>query len=485
MFINFQPISNVLGALLVFVSIIMLGCVPVSWYMQDHMVFAFVQSALVTFLIGAGLWSYKFRSSAEINKREGYIIVCASWVALAILGSLPFIFSHHINSFADAFFETVSGITTTGATIITDIEIVDPSILLWRSLTQWIGGMGIIVLTVALFPLLGIAGIELFVAEAPGPTSDKIHPRIKDTARTLWFIYLGLTGLLFVLLKIEGMSWFDAFNHALTTMATGGFSTKNASVAAFQSPVIEYTIIVFMFLAGTNYSIIYFGLRGRFMKIWNNEEWRMYMIVTGLAVVLLTIGLYNSSLDMGWEESFRAVLFQVVSIITTTGFVTYDYMSWGHAFGLIFFILLFVGACAGSTSGGIKLIRHLVFMRNSILEFKRILHPRGLIRLKINKVLVAPRILTHILVFLLAYMFLFIAGAVSLALLGVDFLSAIGASATCLGNVGPGIGTVGPVNNFAHLPDMAKYILSFLMICGRLEIFTVLVLFTPYFWRNN
>ena len=445
---------------------------------------AFLQSALITFVSGAVLWLYKFKNNAEVNKREGYLIVFLSWLALSLLGALPFIMSGSVTSFVDGLFETVSGITTTGATILTDIEATSPTVLLWRSLTQWIGGMGIIVLTVALFPLLGIAGIELFVAEAPGPTSDKIHPRIKDTARTLWFIYFGLTVILFFLLRLEGMTWFDAFNHALTTMATGGFSTKNASIAFYQSPIIEYTISLFMLLAGTNYVVIYFGIKGKLTKIYNNEEWRMYMIVTILATVFLTV-LLKFHQNFGWEESFRAVLFQTVSLITTTGFVTYDYVSWGEIFIMLFFLLLFVGACAGSTSGGIKLIRHLVFMRNSILEFKRILHPRAMIRLKINKALVAPRILTHILVFLLAYMFLFVMGSICLSLTGLDFLTSVGASATCLGNVGPGIGTVGPVDNFAHLPDMAKYILCFLMICGRLEIFTVLVLFTPYFWRDN
>ncbi len=484
MFINIQPISNVLGALLVFVSIIMFACIPISWIMGDTMMLPFLKSGLITLALGSSSWYYKFKSNANVNKREGYLIVVISWLALGLVGSLPYLYSGHDISFTDSFFETVSGFTTTGATIFTDIESLSPSILLWRSMTQWIGGMGIIVLTVALFPLLGIAGIELFVAEAPGPTSDKIHPRIKDTARTLWFIYLGLTGLLILILFAEGMTFFDAFNHALTTMATGGFSTKNASIAHYTSPLIQYTLAFFMFLAGTNYAVIYFGLKGKLKKVYNNEEWRMYVIILLLSVSFLTVVLHFDQ-GLSLEHSFRAILFQVISLVTTTGFVTEDYLSWGSAYALVFFVLLFTGACAGSTSGGIKLIRHLVFMRNSILEFKRILHPRALIRLKINKALVAPKIMTHILVFLLAYLFLFVSGSLSLTLFGLDFETAIGAAATSIGNVGPGIGSVGPVDNFAHLPDGVKYILSFLMICGRLEIFTVLVLFTPYFWRNN
>ena len=484
MFINLQPISNVLGALLVFISILMLGCIPISIALEDGQISTFLFSAATSFLIGVISWRYRFAATTAINKREGYLIVFISWLSVTLIGTLPFLFSGSITSIHDAIFESMSGFTTTGATILTDIESISPSILLWRSLTQWIGGMGIIVLTVALFPLLGIAGIELFVAEAPGPTSDKIHPRIKDTARTLWFIYLGLTISLFILLWVEGMGWFDAINHALTTMATGGFSTKNNSIAHFSSPLIQYTIAFFMLMAGTNYAVIYLGLRGRFRRVYENEEWRMYMIVL---ILFLTIGTISLALSMGlsWEESFRNILFNTISLITTTGYVSVDYMSWNNGFSIFFFLLLFTGACAGSTSGGIKLIRHLVFMRNTILEFKRVLHPRALIRLKINKQLVAPRVMTHILVFLLVYLFLFVMGTVSLSFVGVDFMTSVGAAATSIGNVGPGIGSVGPIDNFAHLPVAAKYILSFLMMCGRLELFTVLILFFPYFWRAN
>jgi len=347
----------------------------------------------------------------------------------------------------NSFFEAMSGLTTTGATILTDIEYVPRGILFWRSMTQWIGGMGIIVLTVALFPLLGIAGIELFVAEAPGPTSDKLHPRIKETAKRLWLIYVGLTALLFVVLMLEGMSGYDAINHALTTMATGGFSTQNASMAAY-SPLIQYTVILFMFLAGTNYTIIYYSLKGRFHKVISSDEFRFYLAIVALSGLLLTLGIY-AWMGTDVEQAFRAGLFTAVSLITTTGFATVD------------------------------------FLKNSIYEFKRILHPRAMIRIKINKAVVAPRILTHILVFLLIYLITFVVGSVVLSMFGLDFMTAIGAVATSLGNVGPGIGTVGPVDNFEHLPAMVKWVLSVLMLMGRLELFTVLVLFTPYFWKTN
>ena len=484
MLIDPKPISNVLGALMVSTSVLMLALAGFSLIMEDGMLSPFLYSALITGALGGMSWIFRFSAKAQLTKREGYVIVVLSWFVISLIGMLPYVFCGVVDGFTNAFFESVSGFTTTGATILMDIETIPRSLLLWRSLTQWIGGMGIIVLTVALFPLLGIAGIELFVAEAPGPTSDKIHPRIKDTARTLWNIYLGLTAILFGILMLEGMGWFDAINHALTTMATGGFSTKNASIAHFTSPLIQYTIAFFMLLAGTNYAVIYLGLTGKFKRIYENEEWRMYMIVL---LVGITLGVLALVFTVGWdwEPAFRAITFNIISVVTTTGYVANDYMSWNNGFTIFFFILLFTGACAGSTSGGIKLIRHLVFMRNTLLEFKRIIHPRALIRLKINKKLVAPRVMTHILVFLIVYLFLFVFGATMLSFMGIDFETAIGAAATSLGNVGPGMGSVGPIDNFAHLPEFAKLILCFLMICGRLELFTVLVLFTTYFWQRN
>ena len=481
--LNLQPISNVLGVLVIIIGLSMLLCIPVSLYHGAGDAGALFESSCIALVFGILSWKYRFRSEAAVNKREGYLIVVLGWLAMAVFSSLPYYLSGITHGVTNSFFEAMSGLTTTGATILTDIEYVPRGILFWRSMTQWIGGMGIIVLTVALFPLLGIAGIELFVAEAPGPTSDKLHPRIKETAKRLWLIYVGLTALLFVVLMLEGMSGYDAINHALTTMATGGFSTQNASMAAY-SPLIQYTVILFMFLAGTNYTIIYYSLKGRFHKVISSDEFRFYLAIVALSGLLLTLGIY-AWMGTDVEQSFRAGLFTAVSLITTTGFATVDYTSYSEVVLLMCFILLFVGACAGSTSGGIKLVRHMVFLKNSIYEFKRILHPRAMIRIKINKAVVAPRILTHILVFLLIYLITFVVGSVVLSMFGLDFMTAIGAVATSLGNVGPGIGTVGPVDNFEHLPAMVKWILSVLMLMGRLELFTVLVLFTPYFWKTN
>jgi len=402
---------------------------------------------------------------------------------MVLFGMLPYLLSGTIPSIADALFETISGMTTTGASILTDIEAQPRGILYWRSLTQWIGGMGIIVLTVAIFPLLGIGGIELFVAEAPGPTSDKIHPRIRETAKRLWWIYVGLTCLLTVLLCLEGMAIYEAINHALTTMATGGFSTRNASMAAF-GPTVQYTVILFMFLAGTNYTILYFSLKRRWKDVWRSDEFKTYAgAVFGLAAVF-AVGIHSTG-KFGWEQSFRDALFQVVSLITTTGYVSADYTSYTPALTFFCFILLFIGASAGSTSGGIKIVRHLVFIKNSTLEFKRLVHPHAIVPLRLNGQVVRGRVVTHVYTFLLLYLAIFVLGTLVLSVLGLDFITAVGAMATSLGNVGPGIGEVGPVDNFAWLSPSVKLFLCFVMLLGRLELFTILVLFSPYFWRLN
>lgn len=487
--INIRQIGRVVGVLQLLIGGLMLTALPFSFYYGSGDEMAFLQSAGVCFLAGGLFLFFSKTEDRSVNKREGYLIVALGWFTMVLFGTLPYLFSGEIPSLTDAFFETMSGTTTTGASILNDIEALPEGILFWRSLTQWIGGMGIIVLTVAIFPLLGIGGIELFSAEAPGPTSDKIHPRIRETAKRLWLIYVSLTGILCLLLCLVGMSFFDAANHALTTMATGGFSTRNASMAAFDSPLTQYIIILFMFLAGTNYSVTYMGIKGKWNKVWKNDEFKTYLTIVGVLTVIVSATVFISQnvgeKTMAFETAFRDSLFQIVSIITTTGFVSADYTSWTPGLTMLFFILLFFGASAGSTSGGIKLIRHLVFFKNSVLEFKRLLHPRAILPLKLNGNVVAPRIMTHIFIFLLLYMILFVIGSVIMAGMGYDFDTAIGAVATSIGNVGPAIGHVGPVDNFAHLSDGAKWLLCFLMLLGRLELFTILVLMTPYFWRSN
>jgi trk system potassium uptake protein len=481
--VNLTPVTSFVGVLLVIFGALMLTALPFSFSYPGGDWQAFVYSAAVTIASGAILWAARFKNDNFISKREGYLIVAMGWISMIGFGSLPYLISGAIPNVTDAIFETASGVTTTGATILTDIEAMPHDILFWRSLTQWIGGLGIIVLTVAIFPLLGFGGIELFTAEAPGPTSDKIHPRIQETAKRLWLIYLGLTVLLLGILWAMDMDFYDAINHALTTMSTGGFSPRNDSIAAFDIPRIQYVIILFMFLAGTNFSVLYLLLTRQFKRAAGNDEFKFYLLFT-TAIALIVTALVWINTEAAGEKAFRDSLFQVVSLMTTTGYVSANYLEWGNAVLVIIVILLFTGGSAGSTAGGIKIIRHLVFMKNSVLEFKRILHPRAIVPLRINGQVVRPQVLTHILVFLLIYLILFVLGIFALSLYGLDFDTAIGAAATSLGNVGPGIGKVGPVDNFAWLPDGVKWILSFLMLLGRLELFTILVLFTPFFWRN-
>ncbi len=482
--INIRPIARVIGVLLMIIGGFMLLCLPFSFYFHSNDEMPLILSGICCILIGSIFWWIPRVDKRGINKREGYLIVALGWLAMVSFGTLPYLFSGVIPNIPDALFETVSGMTTTGASVLTDIEATPKGILFWRSMTQWIGGMGIIVLTVAIFPLLGIGGIELFVAEAPGPTSDKLHPRIQETAKRLWIIYVALTFILTIILFALGMNFYDAINHALTTMATGGFSTKNASMAFYTSPLIHYTVILFMFFAGTNYTVIYFGLKGKFKKVWKSDEFRAYLFLVIFLSILVSLWVFQLT-DGSFEHAFRDSMFQIVSLITTTGFVSADYTSWSPGLTMFFFILLFVGACAGSTSGGIKIIRNLVFFKNSILEFKRILHPRAIVPLYLNGQVVRGKVITHIFIFLLLYMIIFIFGSIALSVMGIDFMTAIGAVATSLGNVGPGIGKVGPVDNFAWFPAHIKIFLSFLMLLGRLELFTILVLFTPYFWKSN
>ncbi len=481
--IHFRPVVRVTCILLFILGGFMLFVLPVSWYHQSGDGWAFVWSALVCFLLGSPLMIIKRGNDRNLKKREGYLIVAISWLVLSTFGALPYLFSGAIPGIPDALFETVSGITTTGASILTDIESMPKGILFWRSLTQWIGGMGIIVLTVAILPLLGIGGIELFVAEAPGPTSDKLHPRISETAKRLWFIYVVLTLVLFGLLWLAGMSPFDAINHSFTAMATGGFSTKNSSVALY-SPLIQYILIVFMFIAGINYTVLYYAFKRRFKKVWASDEFRAYLLMVLVIIAAVSLKVFHVE-GSSFEKGFRDSAFQVVSLITTTGFVTADYTAWSNDLTMLCFILLFLGACAGSTAGGIKVIRNLVLVRNTFLEFKRILHPRAIVSLKINGASVPGRVITHVIIFLLLYLLSFVVGSIIMSVMGYDFLTSIGAVATSLGNVGPGIGKVGPVDNFGWMSGEAKMLLSFLMLLGRLELFTILVLFTPFFWRSN
>ncbi len=481
---NYRIILNIIGFLLILTGLFMLTGIIFSIYYKSNDLFPLLISGAGTSFIGFIIWfltKKKFRS--ELGRREGYLIVFLGWLIMSLFGAIPFVIHGVIPSYTDAFFETVSGFTTTGASILNNIEAVPKGLLYWRSLTQWLGGMGIIVLSIAILPILGIGGMQLFSAEVPGPTKDKIHPRVKETAKRLWGIYFLLTVAEVVLLFFGGMSFFDALNHSFTTMATGGFSTKNASVAYYNSPFIEYVIIIFMFLAGTNFTIHYYAMHGKWSFLKKNNEFKFYAFFIAGCTVLIAL-VHQPHVVFGIEESIRQALFHVVSLITTTGYVTSDYENWAPFSRMLFFILLFIGGCAGSTGGGIKIIRHYLLYKNSQLELKRLVHPRAVIPVRINGKAIRPEIISNVQAFFLFYILIFIFASIILSILGLDFITSLGAVATCLGNVGPGIGTVGPVNNFAHLPGISKWILGFVMLLGRLELFTVLIIFSPSFWKH-
>lgn len=495
--LNFKIIFHFLGLLLLCNGGFMLLSSLISVIYKDGVTLKLVLSGISVVLLGLFTMLGTRKHRKEMNKREGYIVVTFGWIFMALSGTIPYILTGVIPSFTSAFFETMSGYTTTGATILYDIEIVPKGVLFWRSTTHWIGGMGIIVLAIAILPLLGIGGMQLFAAEAPGPSGDKLHPRITDTAKRLWLIYFGYTVAETILLKVAGMTFFDAINHSMSTLSTGGFSTKNASIAHWNhKPIIEYIIIVFMFLAGTNFVLSYFAFKGKVQKILKDEEFKMYFrfiaiftIITAL-IIYFRADLSLSTIDypMVWgkaESAFRHALFQVLTVITTTGFITADYTHLTPFLLVLFFGLFFLGGSAGSTAGGIKVMRHLILIKNGFLEFRRSLHPHAILPVRYNSKLISGDIVFNILGFFILYMLSFIIGAVVFSMFQIDFESAIGLSASSLGNIGPAFGNFGPIHNYSALPPLAQWWASFLMLIGRLELFTVLILFTPFFWRNR
>jgi trk system potassium uptake protein TrkH len=481
--IDIRQILNLLGLFLVAEGFFMLPGLPFSLYYNDGMVFAYVMSFLITSFSGGLLWFITRNAKKDtITKREGLVVVCFTWVTISLFGTLPFLLSGTITSFTDAFFETMSGLTTTGASILTDVEAIPRSLHFWRSMTHWIGGMGIIVLSVAILPFLGIGGMQLYTAEMPGVTKDKLHPRITETAKRLWGIYVLLTVVLTVLLVLGGMPLLDGLCHSFGTMATGGFSTKNASIGAY-SPYIQYIIILFMILAGTNFTLHYLAMLGKLKKVWQNEEFRNYLyILFGVSLVIGLLLIWKTGL--GWENAMRDALFQVVSIVTTTGYATADYLVWPGSLWFFIFVLMFIGGMAGSTGGGVKVVRQLLLFKNAGKELKRAIHPQGIIPVRLNHEAVSQDIIFKVMAFFQLYILVLVFGAMALSFLGLDFETAVGASISALGNIGPGLGKVGPTGNFAFIPDAGKWLLSFMMLLGRLELFTVLILVSPYFWKR-
>ncbi len=480
--INLTIVFKVLSFLLIVEGVFMLSGISFALY-YDESFWPLLISAIITGVVGLTFWLITNKKTKKsIGKREGYLIVSLSWIVISIFGTLPFIFSGVITNYSDAFFETISGFTTTGATVLTYIEAVPKNILYWRAMTQWIGGMGIIVLTVAILPFLGIGGLQLMIAEMPGITPDKLHPRITETAKRFWAIYVIFTISEVLLLWIGEMDFFDSVCHSFSTMATGGFSTQNNSIEGYM-PYTQYVIILFMIFAGTNFTLHYFALHRKIEKIYTNEEFRTYFWIITIVSAFIALGLFITY-GLNLENSFRDALFTVVSILTTTGFVSTDYSLWPTFLWMFIFALMFIGGSAGSTGGGVKIIRHLLLIKNSLLEMKRSIHPHAIIPVKYNGKSVSQQIIFNVMAFFLIYILVFSFGTLTLSLLGYDFDTSIGATIATLGNIGPGIGDVGPIDNYAFFSPVAKWLLSFLMLLGRLEIFTVLIVISPAFWKR-
>ncbi len=483
---NYKLISKIFGILLAIECVFMLLSSGVAIIYQGPDIKAFVISAIITAASASGLIYLGRESDGQMGKREGFLVVSLVWVLFSLFGMLPFLISGSIPTITDSFFETISGFTTTGASILNNIEELPHGILFWRSLIQWLGGMGIIVFTLAILPTFSSAGIDLFSAEVPGMTLDKIRPRIEQTAKKLWGAYLLITVVCAGFLWAGPMELYDAICHAFTTMATGGYSTKQSSIAYWNSAYIEYVLSFFMLIAGTNFTLIYFLLSGNISKIGKDEEFRWYIAIIIVFTFLFGYLLYDYGLTANFERSFRAALFQVSTIVTTTGYagINANYVAWGPLFCVLTLFIMASGACAGSTSGGIKIVRLIVLLKNTLNDLYLQIHPKAIVPTRINRHVVSQTLVNKALAFVFIYAIIFMVSIFFLTLIGLDFTTSVGSAITCLSNVGPGLGLTGPAGNFSFIPDSGKWLLSFLMLVGRLEIFTVIILFTPSFWKK-
>ncbi len=481
---NKSIILYILGRLIIVEGFFLIIAALVSLLYGEASYISFLQIASINFVLGLISWLTTRKTEKQLGKKEGYIVVSFVWIVFSIFGALPFVISGTIPSFTNAFFETMSGFTTTGSSILsaTEIDNLNHGMHFWRSIIQWIGGMGIIVMALAIFPLLGINSLQLFVAEVPGPSKDKIKPTIKQTAKSLWGIYIFFTLLETILLYFGGMSFFDAICHSFTTMATGGFSTKGASIAFYDSSYIHYVIAIFMVIAGTNFTLAFYAVKFKWKKIYSDEEFKSYLyFVIGFTAVITAflVIMQNQNFSISLRDSF----FTVVSIITTTGFATADYITWKGFIIVIVFILMFIGGSAGSTAGGIKVIRIVFVIKNIYFELRRIIHPNAVIPVRYNKQAVNQKIINNALAFITIYILTFVFGTIFISFFGYNLDTSMGSVAATLGNIGPGIGDVGPSGNFKEFPDIAKWVFSFLMLLGRLELFTIMVIFSKSFWK--
>lgn len=478
---NYGIVARVLGDLLVLESAMMVPSLAIALYQQQHDASSFFFSIILTLLAGIGLKQVT-TVKQKIQTKEGLTIVALGWLLVSLFGALPFIFSGSVPTIADAVFETISGFTTTGATVIADVEALPMGLLFWRSFTHWMGGMGILVFTIALLPTLGVGGFQLYKAESPGPMAGKISPRIKDTAKILYTTYIVMTLAQIILLRIGGMSVFESALHTFGSVGTGGFSTRNASIAAFPSIFIQLVITVFMILSGINYSLYYALINRRYKEVLQNEELRFYLTVILIAGLLIGLNIYRQYNNIGL--AFKDAFFQVGSIITTTGYATANFNAWPTFSKSILFLLMFLGGCAGSTAGGIKSIRILTLFKLVKREISKILHPRAYIQVKVDKKPLNDDVLTGITSFFALYILIFALGTMLVTLEGVDLETAASSVAATLGNIGPGFNLVGPTTTFAFYSGATKLLLSALMLLGRLELFTVVALFSWHTWRQ-
>ena len=478
---NIPLVGRVLGFLLIFIGLFMAVPALFAWHYGGGDLPAILLSAALTEAVGGAL-VIVFRRKGDLSIRDSFAIVVLGWLLASAFGALPFYLSGGIPSFTNAFYESISGFTSTGSTILVRVEDLPHGLLFWRSLTHWLGGMGIIVLSIAILPLTGVGGTQLYKAEVPGPKLDKIAPRIRQTAITLWGVYILLSAVETALLLAGGLNLHEALCQTFGTMATGGFSTRTDSIAGFHSLYIEAVIVIFMFLAGTNFTLHFHLLRGRPSAYWKSEEFRFYVIILAGFSALLTASNLAAGADRLGEAARQAV-FQAVSIATTTGFTTADFGVWSFSAQLILLILMLVGASAGSTSGSIKVIRFMVILKQGMVELKKLLHPRAVIPVRVDGRSVPPDVVIGILGFILLYVGLLLLATLALAFMGIDLVTAFSGVAASMGNIGPGLGSLGPASNYSQIPAAAKWVLSFTMLAGRLEIYTLLVLFTRDFWR--
>jgi trk system potassium uptake protein TrkH len=481
--INFRIIARAYSLLLIVEGLFMLVSGGVSLLYHEHAANSFFYSAFISVVTGVLVFTPLRNEERIFGNKEGYIIVTGIWIIFSVFGTLPFLFSGSIKNFGDAFFETMSGFTTTGATILTNVESMPHGILFWRSISQWLGGIGIILISLSVFPVFKSFNIQISAADFSAQPTDKIHPRIKDAAKRLISIYFLLTLAEAILLIVGGMPVFDAVCHSFSTLSTGGFSTHNNGIAAFSTPYIMVILTIFMFIAGTNMTLVYFTMKGNFKKVTGNNEFVFYSLICFIFVMFVSFILYFKS-GFAFGRALRDGAFHVISIITTTGFYTQDHNLWGDMILIIFFILMFTGGTSGSTSGGMKIVRLLLVTKNNRQEFKRLIHPNAYIPVRLDKKVIPQSTIYNLLVFITLYFFVMCAGALVVSFMGYDLITAFSTSASMLGNIGPGLGTFGPFTNYSALPMAGKWFLSIMMLLGRLELFSVMILFSKSFYSH-